>query len=243
MRNSPQAAARVVGAYGRGRAGPEAARQACQDAFAASLRNAVPDDDPFRHWVLSRALPEEIDQALIGLPFPAPSLGGISGARELHNNSRRYFDSEAIAAFPVCRAVAEAFQSPDTVAAIEALTGARLDGTCLRIEFAQDTDGFWLAPHTDLGVKKFTLLYYLAQDEAQRALGTDVYRDADTWAKRIAFEPGAALAFVPSDRTWHGFEPRTIEGVRKSVIINYVTGEWRAREQLAYPQTPVRGRR
>jgi hypothetical protein len=28
--------------------------------------------------------------------------------------------------------------------------------------------------------------------------------------------------------------------VRKSVIMNYVTDDWRAREQLAYPATPVR---
>ena len=46
------------------------------------------------------------------------------------------------------------------------------------------------------------------------------------------------MVFVPSDITYHGFEPRTIDGVRKSVIINYVTNEWRAREQLAYPDRP-----
>jgi hypothetical protein len=27
--------------------------------------------------------------------------------------------------------------------------------------------------------------------------------------------------------------------VRKSVIINYVTNEWRAREQLAFPDQPI----
>ena len=54
--------------------------------------------------------------------------------------------------------------------------------------------------------------------------------------------PGAALAFVPSDNTWHGFAPREIKQVRKSLIINYVTPEWRAREQLASPDTPVAGR-
>jgi hypothetical protein len=48
------------------------------------------------------------------------------------------------------------------------------------------------------------------------------------------------MIFVPSDKTWHGFEPRTITGVRKSVILNYVTHDWRAREQLSYPETPVR---
>jgi hypothetical protein len=27
--------------------------------------------------------------------------------------------------------------------------------------------------------------------------------------------------------------------VRRSLIVNYVTNEWRAREQLAFPQEPV----
>ena len=47
------------------------------------------------------------------------------------------------------------------------------------------------------------------------------------------------MMFVPSDITYHGFERRPIEGVRKSLIINYVTDEWRAREQLAFPDTPI----
>ena len=47
------------------------------------------------------------------------------------------------------------------------------------------------------------------------------------------------MVFVPSGITYHGFELRRIEGVRKSVIINYVTNEWRAREQLAFPDKPI----
>jgi len=50
----------------------------------------------------------------------------------------------------------------------------------------------------------------------------------------------SCVIFIPGENTWHGFEPRPFEGVRKSVIINYVTSEWRAREQLAYPDAPVR---
>ena len=48
------------------------------------------------------------------------------------------------------------------------------------------------------------------------------------------------MIFIPSNNTFHGFEPRTIPGVRKSLIINYVTNEWRAREQLAFPDQPVK---
>jgi hypothetical protein len=216
----------------------EAQREACRLGFAASLDHAERQERPYRHWLLTEVLPTDVAQALDALPFEAPALDGVSGSREIHNNTRRYIDRHAIETYPVCQAVAEAFQDPRTVAAVEQATGAQLDGCCLRIEYAQDTDGFWLQPHTDLGVKKFTLLYYLSP-ESQDDLGTDIYADAKTWSHRAPFTPGAALAFVPSDNTWHGFEARRIPVVRKSLIVNYVTADWRAREQLAYPDTPV----
>ncbi len=207
-------------------------------ALAASLGAAARFEAPYRHWDLSDIFGAQIVAELNSLPFPAPDLGGVSGTRELHNNTRRYFDQANIAAHPVCRALAEALQDPETVGLIARTTGADLDGCYLRIEYAQDVDGFWLAPHTDLGVKKLTMLYYLgAEDQAD--LGTDLYADGAAWVKRSSFSPDCALVFVPSDNTWHGFTPRPINGVRKSVIINYVTDEWRAREQLAYPTQPV----
>jgi hypothetical protein len=233
MRRSPLALADPAGGLP-----PEGA---CRDSFARSLREAPARDEPYRHWVLRDMLPAGLAAAMDALPFAAPPLDGVSGSREIHNNTRRYVDAAAIAEHPACRILAEAFQHPATVALVEEVTGARLDGCCLRIEYAQDTDGFWLNPHTDLGVKKFTLLYYLGSDGRQD-LGTDIYRDAGTWSHRTPFEAGGALAFVPSDRTWHGFEPRPIVGVRKSLIFNYVTEAWLAREQLAYPDRPVSGR-
>ena len=216
-----------------------AERDACRAHFARSLEAAVAQDEPYRHWILQDVLPADMAAAMDALPFPAPALNGLSGSREIHNNTRRYIDAEAIGKHPMCAALAQAFQHPDTVAVVEEATGAQLDGCCLRIEYAQDTDGFWLQPHTDLGVKKLTMLYYLPE-AGQETLGTDIYADKDTWTKRAPFAANAALVFVPSDNTWHGFEPRTISGVRKSVILNYVTDEWRAREQLAYGDEPVR---
>lgn len=210
--------------------------------FAQSLSAARSDPNPYRHWILSDVLPTDMANDLDRLPFEAPALDGESGSREIHNNTRRYIDAEAIAAHSACASLAEAFQSDATVALIERETGAHLDGCYLRLEYAQDTDGFWLRPHTDLGVKKFTLLYYLGPAGVED-LGTDIYENAETWSHRAPFIPGQALVFVPSNNTWHGFEPRPIEGVRKSVILNYVTDEWRAREQLAFPDRPVRGSR
>ena len=58
--------------------------------------------------------------------------------------------------------------------------GGPLEGTYVRIEYAQDIDGFWLKPHTDIGVKMFTMLIYMSDDPRHADLGTDIYADENT---------------------------------------------------------------
>jgi hypothetical protein len=41
------------------------------------------------------------------------------------------------------------------------------------------------------------------------------------------------MIFIAGENTWHGFSPRPINGVRKSIIVNYVTKEWRDTYELA----------
>jgi hypothetical protein len=213
---------------------------AVADSLIAAFARAPAEEAPYRHWTVTDVFPRGLTDVLRRLPYAAPDLAGVSGKRELHNDQRHYFDAATNARFADCRAVADAFQSLEVVEAIEAATGADLSDSYVRLEYAQDTDGFWLQPHTDLGVKRFTMLIYLAADDSQADLGTDIYSDAKTWAKRSAFVDNTALVFVPGGNTWHGLEPRLIRGVRKSVIMNYVTDAWRERGQLAYPHTPVR---
>jgi hypothetical protein len=213
----------------------EAIVLALTHAIAAARRN----DTPYPHWFLRACLPDEAVDRVLALPFPAPSLGGVWGKRELHNATRKYFDAENRARFPICEGFCQAFQDERVTARIAEHFGARLAGTYLRVELAQDTDGFWLEPHTDLGVKAFTMLLYLSREPQHAGLGTDIYDQDKRHAGQSPFEPGAAMVFVPSGITVHGFERRPIEGVRKSVIVNYVTSEWRAREQLAFPDRPV----
>jgi hypothetical protein len=219
-----------------------AAKSSAEDvvrSFAASVANGDRSDQPYPHWVLRNCFPDDAVDDILALPFPAPSLEGVSGKRELHNNTRRYFDAENREQFAVVEAIAEAFQDQRITDLIAKTYGTDLSGTYLRIEYAQDTDGFWLEPHTDLGVKSFTMLLYLSDEEGHEDLGTDIYDADKNHVGRSPFEPNAAMIFVPSDNTYHGFERRPIKGVRKSLIINYVTDEWRAREQLAFPETPI----
>lgn len=213
------------------------------DDVASSLLKSIDEsqhsDTPYDHWNLRHCVPDDIIDEILELPFEAPDLGGVSGKRELHNATRTYFDVENRAKYPACAAFAGGFQDKRVTDRIANFFGTNLEGTYLRIEYAQDTGGFWLEPHSDLGVKNFTMLLYMSKDDAHKNLGTDIYDADKKHAGRSPFEPNGALIFIPADNTFHGFEPRTINGVRKSIIINYVTDEWRAREQLAFPDAPI----
>ncbi len=210
-----------------------------EKTLGGAIQGAAFYDAPYHHWLVSDLFPIETLNALQKLPFGAPALDGVSGTREIHNATRVYFDDENRATHPVCAAVAVAFQSDSVIDAISKVFDTDLNGTFLRIEYGQDVDGFWLDPHTDIGVKRFTMLAYLSGDMAHETLGTDVYSDAETWVKRTPFRANLAMAFVPSDGTWHGFEKRLIMGVRKSLIVNFVSDDWRDREQLAFADWPV----
>lgn len=209
------------------------------DHLIAAFAAANQIETPYRHWLLTDCLPARDVDSVLELPFDAPSLDGVSGKRELHNATRRYFDVENRATFPCVENVSRAFQNPKVITSIEDRFGINLDGTYLRIEYAQDVNGFWLEPHTDIGVKAFTFLLYLSKDPRHANLGTDIYDTDKNWVGRSPFASNAGLIFVPSTITYHGFEARPIDGVRKSLVINYVTNERRAREQLAFPDQPI----
>jgi hypothetical protein len=207
--------------------------------FLASLAASERRETPFRHWLLDRVLPVPLARAIAALPIAPAAIGDTLGKRETHNSTRRFLADGGLHD-PVADAVRAAFQNPAVVRALAEATGAALADTYLRIEYCRDTDGFWLEPHTDIGAKSFTMLVYLSDDAAATGWGTDIYDAAKRHlgAAPCGFDKG--LIFVPGADTWHGFEKRRIDGVRKSLIVNYVKPEWRARHELAYPDDPVR---
>lgn len=207
------------------------------EQVSEAVRHSAAVAMPWPHRRIARFLPAEVRRALAALPLGPAVAEGPSGRREYRNQSRIYFDRPNMVRFPVMQRVAEVMQSQEVTRAVAETFATAIDGTFLRIEYALDTDGFWLEPHTDIGVKKFTCFLYL---DGAGDLGTDLYADPQTPAYRVPFVPNSALSFIPGDSTWHGFAPRPIEGVRRSLIINYVGTEWRAREQLAFPDASLR---
>ena len=213
--------------------------RATVERFLASLHHSMRRTSPYRHWLLRDCLPEQIVDAVTRLPIAPPQIDDTLGRRETHNDSRVHFGPGNRERYPVMNCLARAFQTQAVTHALEAETGARLGGTSLRIEYCQDSDGFWLEPHTDIGVKKFTLLIYLNREPGAADWGTDLYADRHTRVGRAPAGRNRGLIFVPGDDTWHGFEKRPLQGIRKSLIINYVGTEWRNRHELCFPDRAI----
>ncbi len=207
--------------------------------FASAWARADKKASPYRHWLLNAALPDAAAKAIADLPIPAPVIDDTLGRRDSHNSTRSFFSVENRAQFDVCEDVAAAFQHPSTVSLLETGMGVSFKDCFLRIEYCQDTDGFYLEPHTDIGAKMITLSVFLSQGPGSEDWGTDIY---DNTRKHIGRAPAAfnqGFAFVPAADTWHGVEKRNFGAVRRSIIINYVKPEWRARHELSFPDSPV----
>ena len=68
-----------------------------------------------------------------------------------------------------------------------------------------------------------------------------VKSDSDRkWVGRASGEFNTGAIFIAGKDTWHGFDPRPINGVRRLMEINYVRDDWRDREQLCHPDWPVK---
>jgi hypothetical protein len=205
-------------------------------SFLACLAKAKKVTEPYNYWLLSDALPQEDVTAIAALPFAPPADAVFNGRRETNNATRVYFNPENQARFDVCARVVRGFQDPLVRRAIEEATGADLSGAHLRIEYCQDTEGFWLEPHTDISVKQFTMLVYLSDDSRLKNAGTDVHGGPPDYPYICSAPYGKnlGLIFIPGPNTWHAVGKRPLNGaVRKSIIINYVTSAWRDKFELA----------
>lgn len=184
-------------------------------------------------------MPGDVADALAALPFEPAHFDDTYGKRDTHNDSRIHFGEQYRSRHEVMDDVARVFQDRDVTERLKEITGPSIVGTSLRIEYCQDTGDFWLEPHTDIGVKRFTFLIYLNREPEALDWGTDIYSDPETYVGRAPGGFTKGLIFIPSTVSWHGFNKRGMKGVRKSLIINYVAPEWRNRHELCFPEEPI----
>ena len=195
---------------------------------------------PYRHWKLRDVLPVDVCTGILTLPIVPPDLGRTDGTRNSYNASRCFITPSLRAKFPTCDALSEALQRPMVARLMAETCNIRVAGSYLRMEYIQDIDGAWLEPHRDIPEKLFSMVIYLFTGPDAAEWGTDIYDAERRWVGRSAGAFNSGVIFVPGPATWHGFDPRPIVGVRRLMEINYARADWRDREQLAFPERPVR---
>ena len=207
--------------------------------FGRALVQSRRDDVPYRHWSLRDVLPEPMAVGVLTLPIAPPIIDDCGGVRDRHNNSRCFFTPRLRSRFPACEVLAEALQRPSIARLLEDTCEIRVEGGFLRMEYIQDTDGAWLEPHRDIKEKLFSMVIYLCTGPDAETWGTDIYDAERRWVGRRSAAFNSAVIFVAGPDTWHGFDKRPIDGVRRLMEINYVHPSWRDREQLAFPDRPI----
>jgi hypothetical protein len=112
-------------------------------------------------------------------------------------------------------AIAQEFDS----VAIKRALGYEMQTTFLgcrtRVELCMDSVGSWLEPHTDDAAKAMTMQIYLSGFGDSTKLGGHTTQVA----------PNSAWAFDNKDQPVHSLDP--LKYNRASIIINYVTDDWR----------------
>ena len=208
------------------------------DHFICSLRAAQRKEDHYLRWGLTHVLPESLCTAILVLPIVPPMLGSTDGTRNSYNAKRTFITPELREKFPVCKQLTEALQHRDVAHQFQETCDIDARGTFLRVEYMQDTDGMWLEPHRDVPEKIFSMVVYLCTGPDAKDWGTDIYDDQKKWVGRSSASFNTATIFKAGPNTWHGFEKRPINGVRRLMEVNYVRG-WSDREQLAFPDRPI----
>ncbi|MBT3764638.1 MAG: 2OG-Fe(II) oxygenase, partial [Rhodospirillales bacterium] len=82
---------------------------------------------------------------------------------------------------------------------------------------------------------------YLSPDPESDTWGTAIYEGPgpETYLATVPFKSNRGLIFLPGEDTWHGFRKRPINGIRRALIVNYVSDEWRARHELCFPESRI----
>jgi hypothetical protein len=121
--------------------------------------------------------------------------------------------------------------------------------TSVEAQFIRHRAGYFLGPHSDLYTKLVVLLFYLAPDDRLAHLGTSLYRPKDPGftcpdskhysfhdfvkVKTAPYKRNSMLAFMRSDRSFHGLEPLSEQDVADGPrdLIQYVLHDKLVRQE------------
>jgi len=198
-----------------------------------NLKKLVSKTEPFKHWLSNAVLSKETVDELLKLKFEPYKIEKHTGKRESYNNSRIFFNEQCCNKYPVAKNIVYVFNHPSIISQLSNICGRDLTKGKLRIEYTLDTGDFWLEPHRDIKEKLLTFLVYLSKDSSASEWGTTIYNRDLSFHSKAPYKSNMGLMFMPGEDTWHGVPKLNIQDIRKNLIINYVTKDWKSNHELA----------
>jgi len=178
------------------------------------------------HWFLvNQAFDDNTIEKIHSLFTNNPLITKFDGRRAAANEFRQFItrdnDTDRIFA---------PLDTPGARAYFTEITGVDCSEGKLRVELCQDAPGFYLENHIDIPEKLLTLLVFVG--EGPLYWGTSIFDEDNEYVRTVPFRHNAGWLTHKNAEIVHGVRENTIDGLRKSVIINYVVGDWRDTEQL-----------
>ena len=181
-----------------------------------------PDTTPHRWWTVNKAFTDRQSEKIEEM-FPDDPAKG-TGTRSSINKFRKFVKRDT----PEGKVFSE-YNKDSFKAHITDVTGVDMLQGALRIELCLDGSGFWLDQHVDIPEKLMTLQVYIGGGNS--VWGTHLYTQPDVLYKALPFIHNTGWLSVLGEPVLHGVPKNKVDGLRKSVIINYVT-DWKDTEQL-----------
>jgi SM-20-related protein len=184
-----------------------------------ALRAAPLARDPFTFTIVPNAI-RPADAAEVRADFPVIADSGL-------------LPVEATRPGPRFRDLIKEFQSDEVARAFSGKFGVDLVGRPQMVTVRGRCAARDGRIHTDSETKLITVLLYFNDPWEARGGRLRLLRsptDLNDMIGEVAPEAGTMIAFRRSDRSYHGHEP--YEGVRRYVMINWMTSDFAARREL-----------
>tara|TARA_B100000508_G_C11447492_1_gene272206 strand:+ start:600 stop:1238 length:639 start_codon:yes stop_codon:yes gene_type:complete len=199
-----------------------------------SLSRATKKTEPWEYFVFGQCLSpqqiEEIKNADIDrtqVLNDGTRSGYIDGVGKQNDRFREYVTKQNWEKYPELTNFIKELQSEPIRKMIADMVGNKnnFEGSYVRLEVLNDTQGFWLKPHCDIPEKLISSLIYINDTAEDITLGTDLYNEKLELVDTVPFWHNFGYVFHGPNK-WHGMEKgKTIRTERRGIQINYVTFE------------------
>ena len=205
----------------------------------SSILRAKLNKEPWDYYTFGDCLTdiqiEEIKNADIDKTehiFDGTRSGYKEGVEKQNHKFREFVTKENAHRYPALREFIDEMRRKPVREGIAKLIGRKdnFEGSYVRLEVLNDTQGFWLKPHCDIPEKLISSLIYINDTAEDLALGTDLYNEQLELVHTVPFYHNFGYIFTGPNK-WHGMEKgKKIQVERRGIQINYVTFEtdWKA---------------